>query len=300
MRYLFLNEYGISKLKMDGQMFRYSTKDKNRVGFVSHAESRNVCSNAIIFIPGLMSGFMGTTYVEHLSKELTAKDFSLVQVNLSSSFYQFGTSSLQKDCIELTQLVKHIKNEYKFQKIVFLGSSTGTQDALWFAKHSEACKLIDGFILQAPVSDRDIIAEMDSTPRMLEEARKLRAASKIDALLSEKLIGAPITAFRYLSLAERLGDDDMFSVDLTMEELKSIIPKVQVPIALCYSAEDQSVPNKEGQREMTKKLRGVLEETSPRVDVKYFSGDHWLSKPEHYQPFVKYVCDFVYTLSSTM
>ena len=278
-------------------MFHYSIEDKNLIGFVSHGDSRTVCSNAVIFIPGLRGGFLCTTYMEHLSKELTAKNFSLVQVNLSSAFYQFGVSSLQKDCTELTQLVKYIKDEYKFQKVVMLGYSTGTQDALWFAKHSEASQMINGFILQSPVSDRDYITvKEDNTPRLLEEARRLRAVGKIDALMPEMFWGAPITAYRYLSLAERLGDDDMFSVDLTVEELKSIIPKVQVPIVLCYSTEDECVPNMEGLREMAQKLKAILNETSPRVDVKYFSGDHGLSKPENYLPFVKYVCDFVCTL----
>ena len=281
---------------MDGRMFRYSTEGKNLIGFVSLSSSRAVCSNAVILLPGLTSGFMPVNYTERLSKELIAIDFSLVQVNLSSSFYQFGISSLQTDCTELTQLIKYIKDEYSFRKIVLLGYSTGTQDALWFAKHSEVCKMIAGFILQGPISDRDIIDEMDSTPRMLEEARKLKEAGKIDALLSEKFEGAPVTAYRYLSLAERLGDDDMFSVDLTKEELKSIIPKVQVPIALCYSAEDEFVPNMEGLREMAKRLSDVLKETSPKVDVKYFSGDHGLSKSEYYLPFVEYVCTFVSAL----
>ena len=69
-----------------------------------------------------------------------------------------------------------------------------------------------------------------------------------------------------------------------------------MPIALCYSAEDECVPNMEGLREMAKRLRAVLEETSPKVDVKYFSGDHGLSRPEYYLPFVEYVCTFVRTL----
>ena len=274
-------------------MFRYSEEDKNLIGFVSLMSSRTVCSNAVILVPGLTDGFMSMNYTEHLSKELIAISFSLVQVNLSSSFYQFGISSLQNDSKELTQLVKYIKNEYNFQKIFILGSSTGTQDALWFAKHSEACKLIDGFILQAPISDRDVMAEMDSTQHMLEEARKLRSGGNLDTLLPEKFEGAPITAYRYLSLAERLGDDDMFSIDLTLEELKCVIPKVAVPIALCYSAEDEYVPNMEGLRETAKRLRTILEETSPKVDIKYFNGDHGLSKPEYYIPFVEYVCHFV-------
>ena len=274
-------------------MFRYSEEDKNLIGFVSLTSFRTVCSNSVILVPGLTDGFMSMNYTEYLSKELIAINFSLVQVNLSSSFYQFGISSLQNDSKELTQLVKYIKNEYNFQKIFILGSSTGTQDALWFAKHSEACKLIDGFILHAPISDRDVMAEMDSTQHMLEEAHKLRSGGNLDALLSEKFEGAPITAYRYLSLAERLGDDDMFSVDLTSEELKCVIPKVPVPIALCYSTEDEYVPNMEGLRETAKRLRTILEETSPKVDVKYFSGDHGLSKPEYYIPFIEYVCRFV-------
>lgn len=277
-------------------MFRYSKLDKNLIGFVSITSSGTLCSNALILVPGLTDGFMSLNYTEYLSEKLIDINFSLVQVNLSSSFYQFGISSLQNDCIELTHLVKYIKTEYNFQKIVLLGSSTGTQDALWFAKHSEANKLIDGFILQAPISDRDSMVDIGNAPRLLAEARKLREAENLDALLSEKFEGAPITAYRYLSLAERLGDDDMFSVDLAVEELKSIIPKVRVPIALCYSAEDEFVPDKDGLEEMAKRLSSILEESSPKVDVKYFSGDHGLSKPEYYLTFVEYVCSFVSTL----
>ena len=274
-------------------MFRYSPEDKNLLGFVSLTSTRTVCNNGLILVPGLSDGFMSLNYTEDLSKELTTKDFSLVQVNLSSSFNQFGLSSLQNDCDELTQLVKYIKNEYSFQKLVFLGHSTGTQDALYFAKHSEARTLIDGFILQAAVSDREIISEMEGTKSMLEEARKLKQEGKLDSLLSRRFEGAPITACRYLSLSERLGDDDMFSADLTREELRGILPKVRVPISLCYSADDEYVTDREGQREMALRVDSVLKETSPKVEMKYFSGDHGLSKSEQYLPFVEYVCSFV-------
>ena len=274
-------------------MFRYSPEDKNLLGFVSLTSTRTVCNNGLILVPGLSDGFMSLNYTEDLSKQLLTKDFSLVQVNLSSSFNQFGLSSLQNDCDELTQLVKYIKKEYSFQKLVFLGHSTGTQDALYFAKHSEARTLIDGFILQAAVSDREIISGMEGTTSMLEEARKLKQEGKLDSLLSHRFEGAPITACRYLSLSERLGDDDMFSADLTREELRGILPKVQVPISLCYSADDEYVTDREGQREMALRVDSVLKETSPKVEMKYFSGDHGLSKSEQYLPFVEYVCSFV-------
>ena len=274
-------------------MFLYSKEDKNLIGFVSLTADRAVCSNALVLVPGLSDGFMSLKYTEHMSNQLMTVNYSLVQVNLSSSFLQYGVSSLARDCIELTQLVKYIKSEYKFQKVVFLGHSTGTQDALYFAKHSEASALIDGFILQGAVSDRDILTEIKSTPRLLEEAKRLKAEGKSDALLSETFEGAQITAYRFLSLAERLGDDDMFSVDLSSDELRSIIPKVQVPITLCYSADDEYVSDKAGQREMAKRLNDVLKESSPKVEMKYFSGDHGLSKAEYYCPFIEYVCSFV-------
>lgn len=274
-------------------MFHFSSEDKNLLGFVSLTSTKAVCSNALILVPGLTDGFMSLDYTEHLSSELLKIEYSLVQVNLSSSFYQFGVCSLQSDCRELTQLVKYIKKEYNFKNIVFLGHSTGAQDALFFVGHSEMSELIDGFILQGAVSDRDVISTMESTPRMLEEAHRLKADGKLDSVLSEKFEGAVITARRYLSLAERLGEDDMFSIDLTKEEMKQIIPQVQVPIALCYSAEDEYVPDKEGQRQMATRLDDTLKLTSPKVYMKYFSGDHGLSKPEYYSPFVEYVCNFV-------
>lgn len=278
-------------------MFHYSSEDKRLLGFVSLTSTKCVCSNALILIHGMTDGFMSLNYTEYLSRELLKIDYSLVQVNLSSSFYQFGVASLQSDCRELTQLVKYIKNEYNFKNIVFLGHSTGTQDSLFFAKHSEMSKLIDGFILQSAVSDRDIISTMENTPCMLEEARQLKAAGKVDSVLSERFDGAVITAGRYLSLAERLGDDDMFSIDLTKEEMEQIIPKVQVPISLCYSAEDEYVFDREGQRQMAMRLDDILKQSSQKVDMVYFSGDHGLSKPECYTPFVEYVCNFVSMLN---
>ena len=44
---------------------------------------------------------------------------------------------------------------------------------------------------------------------------------------------------------------------------------------------------------MALRLDSVLKETSPKVEMKYFSGDHGLSKLEYYLPFVEYVYSFV-------
>jgi len=104
---------------------------------------------------------------------------------------------------------------------------------------------------------------------------------KEDALLTEKLFGAPITAYRFLSLAGRLTDDDMFSVDLREDELEPILTPVRVPILLCFSERDEYVPDKVGQKAFALRMIKVLKKNSSRVECRYFSGDHGLSKLEY-------------------
>ena len=279
-------------------MFHYSEEDKNLVGFVSLNENRMVCSNALILVVGLTDGFMSLNYTEHLSSELIKINYSLVQVNLSSSFLQFGFNSLKSDCAELTKLVKKIKQLYRFQRVAMLGHSTGAQDALYFARHGEAADSLDAIIFQGAVSDRDYLPAMEEeTPQMLKEAKKLKEEGKEDALLTEKLFGAPITAYRFLSLAGRLTDDDMFSVDLREDELEPILTPVRVPILLCFSERDEYVPDKVGQKAFALRMIKVLKKNSPRVECRYFSGDHGLSKLEYYKPFVNCLCEFLSSLS---
>ena len=275
-------------------MFRFSDDKSNLVSFVSLTkDDHEVCNNAVVLVPGLTDGVMSMKYTQLLSIELLKIDFSVVQVNLSSSFNQFGFSDLKTDCDELTQLMKFIKEKLNFNKIVFLGHSTGTQDALYFVRHSEASSLVDAIVLQAAVSDRESIHLEPNAAEMLDEAKKLKQEGKEDAFLTCKLAGAPITVSRFLSLAGRLTDDDMFSVDLSREELTPILSPVKVPISLCFSANDQYVIDKDAQRGVAEKMVQILKKNSPKVDCKYFPGDHGLTKPEHFKPFVEHVCDFV-------
>lgn len=280
---------------MDVRMFRFSEEKRNLVAFVSLTkENHQVCNNAVILVPGLTDGVLSMNYTELLSSELSKIDFSVVQVNLSSSFNQFGFSNLKNDCDELTQLMKVLKAKFRFQKIVFLGHSTGAQDALYYVRYSEAASLVDAIVLQGAVSDREIIPFEDNAASMLDEAKKLRQEGKEDAFLSNRMFDeAPITASRFLSLAGRLTDDDMFSVDLSEEELKPILSPVKVPISLCFSADDEYVHDKVAQKVLAEKMVSILKKNCEKVDCKYFSGNHGLSKPEYYQPFVEYICDFV-------
>ena len=278
-------------------MFHYSEEDKNLVGFVSLKEDGTVCSNALVLVHGLTGGFMSLSYTEHLSSELLKINYSLVQANLSSSYLQFGFKSLKSDCADLTKLMKKIKELYSFQRVAMLGHSTGAQDALYFTRYGEAADSLDVVILQGAVSDHDYYATQKEIPQMRKEAEKLKEEGKENAILTERIYGAPITADRFLSLAGRLTDEDMFSVDLTEEELKPILSPVRVPILLCFSEHDENIPDKQGQKAYAGRMIDILKNNSPRVECRYFPGDHGLSKMEYYEPFVNCVCEFLLSLS---
>ena len=279
---------------VDGRLFQFSKTDKNLVAFVSLGSDHKPCKNAVILIPGLTDGFMSMAYSSNLSKTLREKDFSLVMAQISSSFMQFGFSNIDKDCDELTLLVSHLKEEMAFEKIVFIGHSTGAQDVVYFLRQSPMKDVVDAVVLQGAVGDRDSITADPNLLKLLGEARKLREEGRENVFLSEPLYDAPVTALRFLSLAERLSKEDMFSVDLTEEELSRIFKAVRVPILLCFSAEDEYVPDHPAQKKMAEKLVNVLAKQVPQVEYKYFTGDHGLTQETMYSPFVKYAAEFIF------
>lgn len=180
-------------------MFNFSKDDKNLVTFVSYNSSHDLCSHALVLIPGLTDGIMSMGYSAHLADALQKIDFSLVQMHISSSFMQFGFSTIQRDCEELTKLVLFLKNELNFKKMAFLGHSTGAQDILYFLQHSTVRDVVGTVILQGAVGDRDYIHSDPALLTMLEEARELRAKGKEEAFLQDFLYEAPVTARRFLS-----------------------------------------------------------------------------------------------------
>lgn len=275
-------------------MCNFSKDDKNLVAFVSHSPNHELCSNALVLIPGLTDGFMSMPYTASLSKALQEVDHSLVQVQISSSFMQFGFGSILKDCEEMTTLVTFLKEELNFKKIALLGHSTGGQDCVYFLRHSTARDMIGAVILQGAVGDRDEIQSDPALMGMLEEARRLRDEGREELFLQEDLYGAPVTARRFLSLAERLSDEDMFSVDLTEDELLPIFEHITIPISLCFSSGDEYVPDPRAQREMAARLVRVLEAgSSCLVKCTYYEGDHGLTLKTMHEQFVKDVVSFL-------
>lgn len=185
---------------VQGSLVRVCEENPNLVCFVSLNEEQKVCRNALVLVCGIGEGFMTLEYTEKLSQALLAVNYSLVMINLSSSWYQFGFRSLASDCEELEKHLTFLKTRFEFEKFALLGHSTGAQDALYFMRHAkpDVTCLVNGIILQGGVSDREAMTLepfASLVPPMLDEAKK----NKGDAILSDRLLGAPITAYRYVS-----------------------------------------------------------------------------------------------------
>ncbi|CAM9347536.1 unnamed protein product [Hapterophycus canaliculatus] len=104
-------------------------------------------------------------------------------------------------------------------------------------------KRVLGVVLQAPVSDREYLETLPETEGFVKEAR----AKGGGELMPVEATEAPITAARFLSLATKDGDDDMFSADLTAGERHSRLGHMaSVPTAAFLSGADEFVPRGEG------------------------------------------------------
>lgn len=135
-------------------------------------------SDAVLFIGGLGDGLNATPFIEPLARRLATRGWAFVQVLTcvarqatldsavrSSSGPGWGTGSVQRDAAEILDTVRFFRDRGR-KRIVLLGHSTGEcsdpihsadalgcQDAVqFFASVPKADQLVDGVILQAPVS----------------------------------------------------------------------------------------------------------------------------------------------------
>lgn len=99
----------------------------------------------LFFIPGLLDGLLTVAYSTSLAQALPPS-WRLVQPILSSSYTGFGTSSLDKDVLEISQCIAYFQ---KFRsemattttaaaadtmpgRVVIMGHSTGSQDVMHY------------------------------------------------------------------------------------------------------------------------------------------------------------------------
>ncbi|KAI9496326.1 hypothetical protein BDB00DRAFT_142925 [Zychaea mexicana] len=261
-------------MKFEGVLFTYY-EPKSLTAFESGPlDSPNTC----IFVAGLTEGYNAVPFLPPLQSKLADIGWSLVQVQLTSSYNGFGTTNLQNDSDELDHLIKYLKNERNKSKILYLGHSTGSQDGYWHNKYGKMSESVMGYILQAPVSDRQVMEVEPEHAKYLEQAKKLREANLGQELMPRAACGdIPITADRFYSLGGAGGDDDVFSTDLTDETIKRLYEGVNRPTAMVHVKDDECYVGKEDQLELMKRFQSfcpairrtiVLEEGGHNVNAK--------------------------------
>ncbi|KAG0591658.1 hypothetical protein M758_1G228600 [Ceratodon purpureus] len=226
--------------KLQGSLFKYGSKSI-QVAFQSGNYKQHV-----IIIGGLTDGLFATDYVEPLAKALEAEKWSLVQPLFSSSYTGFGTSSLKEDALEIEQLLNYLIDQENSEGFILIGHSTGCQDIVNYLRTGGHCtRAVRGAILQAPVSDREFLVTLPETQPKLELAEKMIKEGKGEELMPRDTSPeAPITAYRFHSLSTVLGDDDLFSSDLSDAQLKARLGHMsRVPTQVLFSMSDEYVPD---------------------------------------------------------
>ncbi len=163
------------------------------------------------------------TVAGHLASSAADLSYSVFEVRMSSSFSAFGYSRLEDDVNDLGCLVDYLRGIGK-EKVVFMGHSTGCQvclcvcvcvcvrdiarlpsrvllrrrwkklngagqDCMAYAGKSysqPSTKAVDGFILQAPVSDREAIGTQIRQSILQESLAK--AADMIRTGLADEIM----------------------------------------------------------------------------------------------------------------
>ncbi|KAI5349716.1 hypothetical protein L3X38_002605 [Prunus dulcis] len=261
----------VRKNQFRGVLFKYGPKP------IQVAFKTGDYRQQVIFIGGLTDGFLATDYLEPLAIALDKEKWSLVQPLLSSSYSGYGTSSLQQDAMELDQLISHFINKEDSEGVVLLGHSTGCQDIVHYMRTNAACsRAVRAAILQAPVSDREYRATLPETAAMIDLASTMISEGRgLELLPSEADPGAPITAYRYHSLCAYNGDDDLFSSDLTDDQLRLRLGHMaNTPCQVMYSMADEYVPDYVDKKALVQRLCKAMG-GAEKVEIEY--GNHSLS-----------------------
>ena len=281
-----------------------------------------------------------------LAVALESTSWSFFTVLLSSSYAGWGLGSLGKDIEEIGECVQYVQNYKQTQqnelsevgKVVIMGHSTGSQDVLHYLyslnplprnSQSDSClqhllrPVVDGAILQAPVSDReglllgfqsgtatDSPAELSSIYARLVDTAK-RACSddnSMNVLLPLSLtsrLGFPadtaISCRRFLSLVspdspEQPSEDDLFSSDLTDDRLHETFGMIasrgllRSKLLVLYSGRDQYVPEWVDKASLLQRWKNVTGNNSKEQiwDAKYSGvipgASHSLNGDEEEEP----------------
>ncbi|OAR05936.1 hypothetical protein LLEC1_03700 [Akanthomyces lecanii] len=268
---------------------------KSRVhGATAYELGPTTAKNAIVFIGGLFDGPHTVSYTQIVGnyvEEAKDLDFSIFEIRMRSSFIGFGTSSLKKDVEDISALVTYLRSIGR-EKVVLFGHSTGCQDCMEYAdyeKHGNSP--VDGFIMQAPVSDREALKkDFSNFDELLAVSEKMIADGQETEYVSAKVMprgfDVPITAYRLHSLIAKGGDDDFFSSDFDEATRKKLWGRFTNPVLVLHSEEDEYVPVHVSQDTLRKLYREASAQVSPLSGsipdaghtVQNANGREWLGK----------------------
>ncbi|KAJ5963769.1 uncharacterized protein N7479_003645 [Penicillium vulpinum] len=259
-----------------------------------YASSKVRQPHSILFVGGLGDGLATTSYMADLARALQHTEWSLFTLNLTSSYQSWGLGHLDRDTNEIAQCLEYIRS-YKADKfgggkIALMGHSTGSQCVLHYLSQSNphtkipafdagiehiTRPVLDGAIMQAPVSDREAIFCVlkggigETTPEKARavydemEALALAAVAEgkpHDTMLPLSLTSmiypanTPISCRRFLSLVspespQTPQEDDLFSSDLSDEHFRTTFGMIQErgllnhKLMVLISGKDQSIPD---------------------------------------------------------
>lgn len=244
---------------MEGLLFKYGP-NACHTAFLSARQHRR----HVIVLGGLTDGLLPTAYVPALAARCDQQGWAMVQALLSSSYLQFGLSSLDRDAEEVHKLACCLQREHGSTGIVLVGHSTGCQDGVRYAqrfRRGAGAPPLLGVVLQAPVSDREYFGTLPGAAEALARAEAMLTEGRGEeiACRHDDFGGAPLTARRFHSLVGRGGDDDMFSSDLPAEQMQQIFEPLRgLPTLVLQSGADEYIPQPPDPRALGRRIADAI------------------------------------------
>ncbi|KAF9322061.1 hypothetical protein BG003_008252 [Podila horticola] len=249
-------------------------------------------TTSVIFLGGLLDGYHAVPYLPVLGRALAERGVSLIQVMLSSSNIGYGTSSLLQDTQELDILFAFLREERAKTRLFVIGHSTGCQQIIFHSHHGQHKSAVQGIILQGPVSDREFMtSSLDMYGKYLRLAQRMILDGKGQELMIREVDSAPITAYRFSSLAAVGGDDDMFSSDLTLETMQMIYSHIRAPVLWLHSGRDEYVPSHVDKQKLMAQMAAASPTTLATVQLP--EADHAISDSASQVLLCQAVLEFV-------
>ena len=274
---------------MYGNLFIYDPNYK-LVAFESGSSSSSRC---MILLGGLTDGLLSLPYAERLSLKLQSisQPYSLIQPLLRSSNLQYGWHTIDNDIEDLRTLIDYLVNHRTdLKSIILMGHSTGCQDIIHYLRQEKVHPKITRVILQGPVSDREYLTRLSSTKDQLNYCRENK--TNRHEWLPRYLHDPPLTIERCLSLNEVNSSEDMFSSDLTDQQLKSIYQNISIPIIWIWSKRDEYVPD-DIRNQVENFVKNKLANRSNSTLVLLESADHAVSNPEEQTNMIERITQII-------